>query len=232
MANYRIPNSCLTDEEYCQILRKMRELDSSDRSWQIYTLAFRAYLATGARRSEILGLRWIHLNLDAPSPYALITGKGNKKRHVHFKLWFVPRLRAWKRKHMKAGGDYVFVRGVKRLRISPRDINRKWEEFRDLCGLRKLRIHDLRHTFGSYDVCLGLDHYQRVSIQLGHTNPTFTHQRYVQAVPGYFYGGRPRFMDELDMEQQMFSEHKQPNSRSRPTFDVDAMIIPKDYGST
>ena len=39
--------------------------------------------ATGARIGEVLGMRCSQLRLDAPSPHALVTGKGNKQRVLH-----------------------------------------------------------------------------------------------------------------------------------------------------
>ena len=54
-------------------------------------------------------------------------------------------------------------------------------------GLRKIRFHDLRHTFASLLIANGED-VVRVSRLLGHSSPTVTLNIYAHMLPNEHYG--------------------------------------------
>jgi integrase len=58
-------------------------------------------------------------------------------------------------------------------------------------GIRKVRLHDLRHTFASLMLANGED-IVRVSRLLGHANPTITLNVYSHMLPREHYGSTDR----------------------------------------
>ncbi|MBS0580596.1 MAG: site-specific integrase [Proteobacteria bacterium] len=106
-------------------------------------------ITTGARRSELIRLRWSDVALGAPLPQAIVhhTKNGDPRR-----LPLVGRaLEAVKQLNLegRTGGPFVFAH--------PRDANRPYEAFdahwyraRAAAALGDFRFHDLRHTCASY----------------------------------------------------------------------------------
>jgi site-specific recombinase XerD len=76
--------------------------------------------------------------------------------------------------------DYVFCNAYGR-RLDGSALRRRYKRARDKAGLRPLRWHDLRHTFGSLLVAGGVD---LVSVQdaMGHSQLATT-SRYLHARP-------------------------------------------------
>jgi integrase len=76
--------------------------------------------------------------------------------------------------------DYVFCNALGRP-LDGSALRRRYKRARDAAGLRPLRWHDLRHTFGSLLVAGGVD---LVSIKdtMGHSQLTTT-SRYLHARP-------------------------------------------------
>jgi site-specific recombinase XerC len=112
---------------------------------------------TGCRRSELLGLRRNHINLE--HNFLIVKGKGGKERviplfddakkilerHIHKEILFPKWSANW--------------------------VSKKWKQIMDKLGL-KFRFHDLRHTTASMAL-------QGIPIQvicelLGHSNITIT----------------------------------------------------------
>ncbi|MHC4705525.1 MAG: tyrosine-type recombinase/integrase [Planctomycetota bacterium] len=58
-------------------------------------------------------------------------------------------------------------------------------------GLRKIRFHDLRHTYASLMIAYGED-IVRISRLLGHSSPTVTLNVYSHMLPNDHYGGADR----------------------------------------
>ena len=61
-------------------------------------------------------------------------------------------------------------------------------------GLRKIRFHDLRHTFASLLIANGED-IVRVSRLLGHSSPTVTLNVYAHMLPNEHYGSAERLKE-------------------------------------
>jgi integrase len=64
--------------------------------------------------------------------------------------------------------------------IEPRNINRHFDQLCERAGVRRIRVHDLRHSCATllYDQGVTLDRIQDV---LGHSSPTVTKTIYVEA---------------------------------------------------
>jgi len=74
--------------------------------------------------------------------------------------------------------DYVFANRLGR-RLDGSAIRRRVDRAREAAGLRPLRFHDLRHTYGSLLVAGGID-LASVKFAMGHSRITTT-ERYLHA---------------------------------------------------
>src|SRR5215211_1102902 len=82
------------------------------------------------------------------------------------------------RRDFTSPDDYVFVNRLGR-RLDGSALRRRVERARDAAGLRPLRFHDLRHTYGSLLVAGGVD-LASVKAAMGHSRITTT-ERYLHA---------------------------------------------------
>jgi len=139
----------------------------NDRFWCYWLVAF----LTGSRRGEGLGMRWSDLDLETlvwrPSKSVQridgkLVSKGLKtkesRKPVPLPVAAAEGLKRWQREQRKmrlaaaawADLDLVFTTSVGTA-IEPRNVNRQWEKVRQAAGVeRKIRLHDLRHAFGSF----------------------------------------------------------------------------------
>ena len=134
--------------------------------------AVRLLLFTGARSSEIAGLRWDWIrDTRAVLPDSKT---GPKTIQLPAPVWAV--LAALPR-----DGAFVFPN---RTGDGPMtDLGARWRKLRSLAGLADVRIHDCRHTFASHAVMSGLDLYT-VGRLLGHADTGAT-ERYAHLADGH-----------------------------------------------
>jgi len=134
--------------------------------------AIRLLLLTGARRNEVLTLRWKDLNLakDTWSKPPSYTKQG--KHHTVPLSAPACQLLA-DRMARKADGEYVFPgNGNKQHLVNV------WHAFQRLCktaGIEGLRIHDLRHSYASALASAGHS-LPLIGALLGHSQPQTTHR--------------------------------------------------------
>ena len=127
--------------------------------------AIRLLLFTGARSSEITGLRWDWIR---GARAVLPDSKTGPKA-----IQLPPPARAVLN-GLPRQGRFVFPN---RKGDGPMaDLGLRWHKLRDLAGLDGVRIHDCRHTFASHAVMSGLDLYT-VGRLLGHADTAST-ERY------------------------------------------------------
>ena len=160
----------------------------------------------GLRLSEILNLRWQHVDLS--SGLILIPdSKNGEPRYVPMDsalrslLANYPRLPNTEFIFTNANGDRL------------RDIRTGFENARARAGLNDLRFHDLRHSFASSWVSDGGDLYL-LKDMLGHKSITIT-ERYAHIAPGY----RRKAIDRMDnMWNRPMPREKAPETipESRP----------------
>ncbi|MGO9751987.1 MAG: tyrosine-type recombinase/integrase [Solirubrobacteraceae bacterium] len=112
---------------------------------------------TGMRRGEVLGLRWRDVDFDASTirvraSYAagkLTTPKSGKVRSVPMAPDVASALaRTGQRQRFTGDDDFVFA-GESGMPLNPDAISSRYEIALETAGLRRLRFHDLRHTFGT-----------------------------------------------------------------------------------
>ncbi len=127
--------------------------------------AIRLLLFTGARSSEIAGLRWDWIR----GARAVLPDSKTGPKTVQLP----PPARAVLN-GLPRQGRFVFPN---RKGDGPMtDLGLRWHKLRDLAGLDGVRIHDCRHTFASHAVMSGLDLYT-VGRLLGHADTAST-ERY------------------------------------------------------
>lgn len=105
-------------------------------------------LFTGARLSEILTLQWSHVDLGART-FALPDRKGRGRRPHPVNDAALELARSLEAQ--KIGGKWVLHGDDKGARhISKSVVENAWQRLRKHARLEDVRLHDLRHTVGTY----------------------------------------------------------------------------------
>jgi integrase len=132
----------------------------------------RVLLMTGARRGEVLGMRWDQIDLQTGTWTKLASTTEQKADHVVPLSAPVRQLLSEIRAAQNADDVFVFPseRGGHRV-----DINTNWRRIRKAAGLAGLRLHDLRHSFAS-QLASGGASLPLIGQLLGHSNPVTTHR--------------------------------------------------------
>jgi len=137
--------------------------------WDRFYLLIIMALTTGARKGELLGLKWSDIDLSAR--LALIEKtKTDKPRLLPLTKPVIEELMRF-REHSES---LVFKNTVSPHR--PHDIKQAWLFALERAGIEACRFHDLRHTAASNLVRAGRTLFE-VGTLLGHSSPQMT-QRY------------------------------------------------------
>jgi integrase len=163
-------------------------LDEEERHNLFVVLAIRLLLLTGARRNEVLTLRWSQVNLER-SALRLPDSKTGAKviplgPTALELLVTAPRLE---------GNPYV----IPGRRVNGRlvGIHRPWVRIREKAGLGDIRLHDLRHSFASVGAAAGLG-LPVLGAILGHGHPATT-ARYAHLADDPRRAAAARISDEI-----------------------------------
>ena len=158
---------------------------------------------TGMRRGEVLGLRWADIDFDAARlsvrqalvtvAYDVIqsTPKSQNARVIDLDAETVSRLRDHRRRQQDEraewGAEYqdrdLVVAKENGEAIHPHTFSQTFERIIGLAGLRRIRLHDLRHTHASLALKAGVP-IKVISERLGHESPAFTLKQYAHVIPG------------------------------------------------
>ncbi len=167
---------------------------------------YAAYLlpaTTGMRRGEVLGLRWVDVDLKAARlsvrqslvsvAYEIQFAEpktARSRRSIALDRRTVAALRAWRKvqleDRMLLGDEYensglVFTREDGRY-IHPDRFSQLFDKLVAASKLPRIRLHDLRHTHATLALAGGV-HPKVVSERLGHATVAFTLDAYSHAVP-------------------------------------------------
>lgn len=163
--------------------RRIREAVASDRLEALYLVT----LAAGLRQAEVLGLRWVDVDLEAATiriavvldrvggRYVLTEPKTRRSRRtVVLPAFAIDALRAHRGRQLEeriaAGGateeGLVFVSEAGRP-ISAGWLSHRWPKLAAAAGLAGVTFHDLRHGQASLLVAAGV-HPRVVQERLGH----------------------------------------------------------------
>jgi integrase len=157
---------------------------------------------TGMRRGELLGLRWADIDFERARlsvrrnlvsvAYRLVetTPKNHQARVVDLDAGTVAVLERHRRAHQlaRAGGndkvanDRVFTR-ASGAPLHPDFVSQSFARAIRGAGMRRIRLHDLRHTHATLALRAGIPT-KIVSERLGHATPEFTMRMYQHALPG------------------------------------------------
>ncbi len=161
----------LTAEELARLgdaLRK-EEAEAEDardlqRHWALAAIAL--ILFTGARRGEILGLRWAEIDIEAGVARLPDSKTGKKTLHLG-----APARAVLARVKRLPDNPYVICG---RLRGAPLvGLPKIWARVRRRAELPDLRLHDLRHAFASTAAMNGMS-LPTIGRLLGHSQPAVT----------------------------------------------------------
>jgi len=173
----------LTSDEVTTMLKNAFE----SLSFTLYSL-FLLSVMSGMRIGEILALEWNDFNFDERTvdvtknwDYTRLKmgpPKNNKSRKVDLPPAVIEALRKLRSSQRVVTLKEIFV-DDKGKRLKHKPVYRALHK----AAPRKIRIHDLRHTYATLRVAKG-DNIVDVSAQLGHHDPGFTLKRYAHWMPG------------------------------------------------
>lgn len=111
----------------------------------------KAKIKTGARKEEILSLKWENIDFNK-NTIELLHTKSNKKR-------VIPLAKSLRKILLKLknynSSEYVFINPATGKRYV--DIKKSFNHAVEISGLKKFRFHDLRHTFATRLIEKGID---------------------------------------------------------------------------
>ena len=164
----------LSDDEMERLGRVLDKAATEGRESPFVVAALKLLLLTGARRGEILGLKWDHVDFDRG-----VLALPDSKTGAKFIGLNAPALEVIKSIPRVDGNPYVIVgeRAGKHLV----NLTKPWLRLRAQAGLDDVRLHDLRHNFGSRAASAG-HALPIIGKQMGHAHVATT-ARYSHAMP-------------------------------------------------
>jgi len=156
-----------------------------------YVLFLTAVL-TGMRRGELIALKWSDIDWNSSQVIvrrALYRGKfvTPKSKYSCRRIVMTPMLRFALEQHRifskRSELDLVFC-NEEGLPLDPDNlVKRHFFPALDRAGLRRIRFHDLRHTYASLLISMG-ENVKFIQHQLGHSSAKTTLDRYGHLMPG------------------------------------------------
>jgi integrase len=162
----------LTDAELERLGRALAEVERMSDANADALAAIRLLALTGARRGEILGLHWEHVDLGRRVLRLPDSKTGSK-------VILLDDSAAELLAGLRRDGPWVFPSTTHRG-IPLRDIRKTWRRVLDRAELHGLRLHDLRHTHASVGAEAGLS-LPLIGSLLGHRRAATT-ERYAHLV--------------------------------------------------
>jgi integrase len=162
----------LTKEEAERLLRTLEDMKVNGEVDARFADIVQILLLTGARKSEIQGLRWQEVDFQR----AIIrlprhrSKTGEKTIPINSRALEIIQ----KRQHLSSGASvssYVFPSWHGNQPVV--GLQKAWERIRYKANLVDVRIHDLRHSFASFAAANGASLYV-IGKALGHTQPATT----------------------------------------------------------
>lgn len=163
---HKMMDRYLTGEELARVGQALNQLESSAASDRFALAAIRLLILTGARRSEILTLKWDHVDLPRRRLQLPDSKTGQKTIHLNDAaiavLTGLPRL---------VGNPYVVPGRLAGTHLA--NVQNAWDQVRRIADIGNCRVHDLRHSFASLAVDAGAS-LPMIGKLLGHTQPRTT----------------------------------------------------------
>ncbi len=147
---------------------------------RVTTAAVELLLFTGCRLSEILNLKWPDVDLKGGTITLRITKAGELQ---HTLITAPARLVLLDLDRVKGPGPWVLPSTVNpKVALTKSGLEQAWQRIRVAAGIPDVRLHDLRHTVGTYAGQTGANAFQ-VRDLLRHGDLAITH-RYVNRDDG------------------------------------------------
>lgn len=159
----------LSAEEFARLGEAIEAAEATGEVSKYAAAAIRLLILTGARKSEILGLKWDYVDLQRGILNLPDSKTGQKT--IRLSLPAIEVLSALPR---IATNPYVICGQVDGQAIV--NLQKPWNRIRRKAGLTDCRIHDLRHSFASMAAASGAS-LPMIGKLLGHSNVATT-QRY------------------------------------------------------
>jgi len=172
-------------------LKRFLDFVQDDKLYPLWLLL----ATTGMRRGEALGLRWCDLELGhgeaairqtVVSHHYVIamsepkTARG--RRVVALDDHSVAALAIYKKEKSPEQEDELVFCYRTKTPLNPIDISKRFVKMSKGAGLRRIRLHDLRHTHATLALQAGI-HPKIVSERLGHSTISLTLDIYSHAIP-------------------------------------------------
>ncbi|MGH8472575.1 MAG: tyrosine-type recombinase/integrase [Gammaproteobacteria bacterium] len=163
-------------------------LDACDARWRMIVMTA---VMSGLREGELLGLRWGDIDWNARQIYVRQQYTGGRfsevktkasRRRVDLSGELVAGLRRWRLECPPGTHDLVFPNTVGRPDNPGTLLTRGFYPALRRAGLRKIRFHDLRHTFASLLIANG-EHPKRIQALMGHSSINVTMDVYGHLMP-------------------------------------------------
>ncbi|WP_434053121.1 MAG: integrase arm-type DNA-binding domain-containing protein [Roseibium sp.] len=142
----------LSDQDITHLGKALRSAEEGDSEHPIHLAAVRLLLFSGARTSEVLSLEWRHVDFNN-GLVAFPGVKGGERLshpvsgHVIDILQGLPRVK---------GSPWILPMPTNPAEHVPyHQIRRCWDRLRTKAKLHDVRLHDLRHTVGTFGGQLG-----------------------------------------------------------------------------
>jgi integrase len=167
----------LSREEAGRLLDALKALEASKAVSQTFGDAIRLLMLTGARKTEILGLRWSEIDmgrslLTLPPERTKAGGKTGERRIT----LSPPALQILSTRRPKNAKPEDFVFPAYRGKGHVIGVRRVFGKACEAAGLTGVRVHDLRHSFASFAIADGASLFL-VGKLLGHASARTT-ERY------------------------------------------------------
>ena len=127
-------------------------------------------ILTGARRGEVLSMRWADLTLAKDKGVWTKLGSTTKQKTDHVVPLSAPACQLLTK--IKKRGEFVFP-STDNASGHIIEIKNGWAALCERAGIEGLRVHDLRHSFASQLVSSGAS-LPLIGALLGHSNPNTT----------------------------------------------------------
>ena len=164
----------LTAEESTKLFETITAMEADKTLNKMHADIFRLLMLTGARKTEIAGLRWSEVDLKRSRltlpPDRTKAGEKSGERRIALAAAAGTILAK------RAGASDAFVFPAHRGEGHVVGLQKSWATIRLQAGLPDLRIHDLRHSYASFAIADGASLFM-VSRALGHADTRVT-ERY------------------------------------------------------
>ncbi|PHZ86754.1 site-specific integrase [Paremcibacter congregatus] len=151
----------LSKEEFIRLAEVLDEVEASGEETHSCINAYRLLMYTGCRLGEIQKLEWAHADFEANELHLPDSKTGAKTVYLGDAA-----VEVLKNIERQEGNPYVIRGKLEGSYLT--DLQHPWRRIRAKAGLANVRIHDLRHSFASNAIALGMS-LPMVGKLLGHT---------------------------------------------------------------